>query len=205
MTSETLLNIYSFFSDFFIELFFLFFPQQTICEKGGETICDQEDVVLVKIIGNGEIETESPSLSSETKKFDPQNVDPRFIVAAPPKNMKLRKSRFRFGSFAFGHSAPTPAPPPPIHLPTPTFSVSTDPYFGHERLREESKFRSSSTASLVRRSNSRIDAIHSTTPVLLAVRKRSCSDSGLDEASGSSQVSVVIITFRRPNVTDLIL
>ena len=66
--------------------------------------------------------------------------------------------------------------------------MSTDPTFGHDRLKEESKFRSSSTTSLVRRSSSRIDAIHSSTPVLLAVRKRSCSDSGLDEtASGSSQ------------------
>lgn len=183
-----------------MNIFSLFFSPQTICEKGGETICEQNDVVLVKIIGNGEIETDSTKHSSETTKFDPQNVDPRFIVAAPPKNMKLRKSRFRFGSFAFGHSAPTPAPAPPIHLPTPTFSVSTDPYFGHDRLREESKFRSSSTASLIRRSNSRIDAIHSTTPVLLAVRKRSCSDSGLDEASGSSQVSLVSISFTQPNL-----
>jgi hypothetical protein len=42
----------------------------------------------------------------------------------------------------------------------------------------------------VRRSNSRADGIHSSTPVLLAVRKRSCSDSGLDEAgSVSSQVT----------------
>ena len=80
-------------------------------------------------------------------EFDIKNVDPRFIVetrpAAASKNMKLRKSRFRFGSFAFGHSTPAQPVPNPIHLPAPSFSVSTDPYFGHDRdqLRAESKFR----------------------------------------------------------------
>ena len=103
--------------------------------------------------------------------------------------MKLRKSRFRFGSFAFGHSSSSSAaastPPNPPARDYPDFSLTPD----HDRLREESKFRSASTTSLVRRSNSRAaDAIHSSTPVLLAVRKRSCSDSGLDEtASASSQ------------------
>jgi hypothetical protein len=106
--------------------------------------------------------------------------------------MKLRKSRFRFGSFAFGHGSSSSNAAPVQQNPSatgyPSFSVSTDPTFGHDRLKEEVKFRSSSTTSLVRRSSSRIDTIHSSTPVLLAVRKRSCSDSGLDEtASGSSQ------------------
>ena len=110
--------------------------------------------------------------------------------------MKLRKSRFRFGSFAFGHSSSSNASSSSSsHAASfqqnpgaPSYPVSTDPTFGHDRLKEESKLRSSSTTSLVRRSSSRVDAIHSSTPVLLAVRKRSCSDSGLDEtASGSSQ------------------
>ena len=76
-------------------------------------------------------------------EFDIKNVDPRFIVETRPKNMKLRKSRFRFGSFAFGHSTPAQPVPNPIELPAPSFAVSTDPYFGHDRdqLRTESKFR----------------------------------------------------------------
>ncbi len=93
----------------------------------------------------------------------PRDISPRFIVNLPTKkqsgkNMKLRKSRFRFGSFAFGHSttnlASTSTHSPPS---LPTYTPTPDPFFVHPelRLKEESKFRSSSTASLIRRSNSR--------------------------------------------------
>lgn len=137
--------------------------------------------------------------SEKSDLVDIHDVHPRFIVSTskPGKNMKLRKSRFRFGSFAFGHgtsstSGQATATPIPVQPPSlPNFPVSSDPFFSHNRdskLRDEVKFRSSSTTSLIRRSNSRVDAIDcSTTPILLAVRKRSCSDSGLDETSNSSQ------------------
>jgi len=105
--------------------------------------------------------------ASEACPVRPRDISPRFIVHLPTKhskhsgkNMKLRKSRFRFGSFAFGHSTTTHfASTHNLHSPPslPTYTPTPDPFFVHPelRLKEDSKFRSSSTASLIRRSNSR--------------------------------------------------